>query len=300
MMETVTYRGWEHCLRLCNAEIEVIIPAAIGPRVIHAGFIGCDNEFYVDPEQAGRSGGEEWLLFGGHRLWHAPESLPRTYQHENAPVIFTERGVFTRVTGPIEAATGLQKEMDIRVDERENRVEIIHRLINHTLWGIQCAPWGVTMMAPGGTCVVPLPPRGQHDDNLLPSSSIALWAYTDMSDPRFHWGRQFILIDHDPALSSQQKIGAYVPDGWVAYARADHLFVTRFAVDPLETYPDRNSPVDVYVDGTILEVETLAPLAVIPPGGAAEWPILWDFYRGSVVPRSDDDVIRDLLPLIRP
>ena len=29
--------------------------------------------------EKGKTGGSEWHIYGGHRLWHAPEVMPRTY-----------------------------------------------------------------------------------------------------------------------------------------------------------------------------------------------------------------------------
>jgi len=46
------------------------------------------------------------------------------------------------------------------------------------------APWALTVMPPGGTCIIPLLPRGTHPEDLLPGNLLTLWLYTDMSDPR--------------------------------------------------------------------------------------------------------------------
>lgn len=297
-MEFVAYQGWRNCLRLANDVCELIIPGEIGPRIIHFGLLGGDNEFMIDPATAGQSGGEDYHLYGGHRLWRAPESLAQTYHPDNEAVQFTEHASFTRVTGPIEPGTSLQKELDIRLSPDSPCVEIIHRLINHGHTTIECAPWAISMMAPGGTCILPLPPRGLHDDNLLPASSLALWAYTDMADPRFHWGSQHILIRQESLAETPQKIGATVPSGWIAYARAGNLFVSRFTPDPQALYPDRDSQVEVYTDSAVLEIETLAPLTTLLPGASVELPLTWELFTGVEHPTSDTEVEKSILPLL--
>jgi hypothetical protein len=82
-MDMINYNGWQNCLRLENALVDVVITTDVGPRIIRYGFLGEENEFAELEEHAGQSGGKEWRMYGGHRLWHAPESLPRSYYPDN-------------------------------------------------------------------------------------------------------------------------------------------------------------------------------------------------------------------------
>ena len=65
------------------------------------------------------------------------------------------------------------------MNQRTGRVRVTHRLHNRGLWPVTLAPWALSAMAPGGTAILPLPPRGSHADNLLPVSHLVSWAYTD-------------------------------------------------------------------------------------------------------------------------
>lgn len=78
-VEKISYLGWPNCYRLSNDQVDLIITTDVGPRIIRFGFVGEANEFVEFPEQVGRMGEAEWLNFGGHRLWHAPENKARTY-----------------------------------------------------------------------------------------------------------------------------------------------------------------------------------------------------------------------------
>ena len=44
-IEQVSWGGWPHCYRLSNSEIELILTADVGPRVIRCGFVGGPNVF---------------------------------------------------------------------------------------------------------------------------------------------------------------------------------------------------------------------------------------------------------------
>ena len=295
-MEQIDYRGWENCYRLANERIEAIITADVGPRVIHFGFVGGENEFWEDQALSGKTGGTEWVNYGGHRLWHAPEVLPRTYAPDNDPVKVSEVDGWLRFQQPVEQSTGIQKTLELRLAAKAAQVEVIHRLRNTNPWTVELAPWALSVMAPGGTAILPLPPRGSHKGNLTPTSTLALWAYTDLRDPRWTWGTRYLLLRQEPEASSPQKIGASVPAGWIAYARQGHLFVKKFAYHESGTYPDKGCNVEFFTNSAILELESLGPLAALNPGSEVVHRENWQLYADVPVPLNDEMVIEELLP----
>ncbi|MDP8214012.1 MAG: hypothetical protein RAO92_03640 [Candidatus Euphemobacter frigidus] len=78
-IEKFTCGGWKNCLRLTNGLVEVVVTTDVGPRVIRYGFSDAPNMFCEVEKDRGRIGGDEWRMYGGHRLWHSPEDNPRTY-----------------------------------------------------------------------------------------------------------------------------------------------------------------------------------------------------------------------------
>ena len=117
-----------------------------------------------------------------------------------------------------------------------------------------------------------------------------------MADPRWTWGRKYVMLHQDPTVEKPQKAGLMVPDGWVAYARNGHLFVKQFDYAQGARYPDLNCSVEVFTNADMLEVETLAPLVLLPPGAAVEHIEHWLLFRDVPVPEDDADVDRDVLP----
>lgn len=298
-MRKVAYRGWKSCYRLDNGTIELVVTADVGPRVIRFGFVGAENEFAEYDEMMGKTGGAGWRIYGGHRLWHAPEMAPRTYYPDNQPVQVSERGSVVHVVQPVEKTTGIQKEIDIRLSPRRARVQLTHRLRNTNPWAIDLSVWALSVMAKGGRCIVPLPPRGSHPKDLPASNTLTLWAYTDLSDPRWTWGRKYVLLRQDPRAGDPQKIGAMVPDGWAAYARGGHLFVKQFPFVPGATHPDYGCNFETFTNGDMLEVESLGPMTRLEPGAVAEHVEHWSLFRGMPVPANDREVDRHVLPKVR-
>lgn len=298
-MQREEYRGWANCYRLSNGIVDLVITSDVGPRIIRFGFVGEDNEFKEYPDMVGKIGGDEWRIYGGHRLWHAPENQPRTYSPDNSPVAVEDHGGFVRTVQPVESSTGIAKEMDIHLHPTEARVRVVHRLRNTGVWPIELAPWALSVMATGGKSIIPLPARGSHPQNLLPGNSLTLWTFTDMTDDRWTWGQKYLMLRQDPNNSRPQKVGASVPDGWAAYARNDHLFVTRFEVKADANYPDLGAMVETFTNSDMLEVETLGPLVRLKPGESVEHVETWHLFRGVPLPNNDVDVERDVLPHVR-
>ena len=297
-MEKVSYGGWDNCYRLANDQIELIVTSDVGPRIIRFGFIGRENMFKEFPEQLGITKSDKWLLFGGHRLWHAPEAA-RTYYPDFEPVLVQEIENGLIVTQKPEPTTGIQKQMEIRMKPDSPEVQVKHILINHNVWTVETAPWCLSVMDVGGTAIVPLPPRGTHPEDLLPTSVLSIWPFTDMSDPRWVWGFRYLLLKQDPTMSLPQKIGVFDSDGWAAYANKNALFVKQTPIQFDGVYPDLGANFEVFTNDQILEVESLGPLEMIPPKGMIDHLESWTLFDNVPQPENEEDVEKYILPLLK-
>ena len=63
---------------LGNGLISLEFLTGAGPRIVRFSAFGKENLFAGIPTSVGTPYGE-FFFRGGHRLWHAPEALPRTY-----------------------------------------------------------------------------------------------------------------------------------------------------------------------------------------------------------------------------
>jgi hypothetical protein len=298
-MGRTSYKGWPNCYRIANGLVDLVVTTDVGPRIIRFGRVKGANQFKEYPETLGATGGSEWRIYGGHRLWHGPEVWPRTYCPDNGPVQVERLGAGVRLIQPTEPATGIQKELDVQLWPSGAGARITHRLRNNSVWAVELAPWALSVMAPAGKAIIPLPRRQTHAENLCPVSTIILWAYTDMSDPRFTWGHEYVLVRQDPTAETPQKIGATVPDGWMAYARDGQLFIKQFAYDRAARYPDLGACAEVWVDPEMLELETLGPLVFLQPGDTVEHIERWFLIDGVSMPLTEEDVVTDVLPHVR-
>ncbi len=297
-MEKLNYQNWPNCYKISNGIVELIVTTDVGPRIIRFGFVGDRNEFKEYKETLGRTGGEEWHIYGGHRLWHAPEGKPRSYWPDNFQVKIEKVGKIVRLTPDLEDTTRIQKQIDIEISEKDAHVKVTHRLTNKNMWAVELAPWALTVMDQGAKIIVPLPPRRPHTEVLLPTSLLSLWAYTDMTDSRWTWGRKYIMLQQDTAKADPQKIGAMVSDGWLAVANNGHLFVKKFDFVSGATYPDFGCSVETFTNDEMLEAETVAPMVKLEPEQSVEYVEHWFLFKDVPVPMDDADIDKNVLPKI--
>ena len=293
------YGGWKNTCHLSNGHIELIITLDVGPRIIHCGLVGGENQFAQYPAQLGATGGTEWRIYGGHRLWHAPEQRGRTYSPDNAPVEYSllDDGIELRQATD---QAGIRKALEIRLPEGSARARLTHRLTNEGQWTAPFAAWALSVMRAGGTAIIPLPARGSHEHNLLPKSSLVLWAYTNMSDPRWTWGREYILL-RQTSDGVPQKIGANLEgQAWLAYINAGVMFVKTAHYQAHAPYPDMGSSLEVFTDHAMLELETLSPLYQVAPHASIEHVEDWALFDEVASPRQDAEVSTQVLPHVLP
>ena len=296
-MEMVKFNGWKNNVRLSNKEVELIVTKDVGPRVIRFGFIGERNVFAEYKDQQGKAREKEWKIRGGHRLWIAPEEQPKTYELDNGTVEIerTKEGIkTTQTTGPL---SGVQKTMEISLARKTNNVKIVHFLKNMKRKPVTVAPWALTVMAPGGMEIVPLPQKMPHTESLTHNQRWSLWAYTDLGDPRLAYASRYVFFRQD-AKRGPNKIGIAHREGWAGYLIDDYLFVKRFKWIDGVTYPDGGCNFETFSNEDMLEVESLGPLVTLEPGQTTLHEERWSLHHKLPPIKTEADVdlhIRKLL-----
>jgi hypothetical protein len=302
-IRTVEYRGWRNNLQISNGAVELVITLDVGPRIIRFAYIGGQNVFKEYEEQIGKSGEDSWQIRGGHRLWHAPEDVRRTYALDNTPIKYerlSESSV--RLIQPVESISGIQKEIDVKLDDSGTGVTLIHRLRNTTLWDVELAPWALSVMSPGGTAIIPLPEKISHPGSLepgekpdyrgfVPNVNLVIWPFTDLSDPRWRWGTRYLTLKQDASAKKPTKLGMTHKMTWVAYLNNGVLFVKKIDYREGRQYTDGGSNFETFTNKDMLEIESLGPFEKIAPGKAVEHVERWWLLKE--IPNQTDDAAID-------
>lgn len=290
------YANFERCLSIRNGAVELIVATAFGPRILYVGAPGRRNLFAeVAPETQRKATayGDDWHIYGGHRLWYAPEHAERSYYPDNVAVQVepSTRGV--RLVQSVEAHSGLQKSITVALPDESARVVVQHRIENLGEQSVELAPWALSAMAPGGFAIFPQVPFQPHPDALAPARPLVLWPFTQMRDPRWHWGDRYLLLRQDPQRSTPQKVGLYDQAGYMVYALEDQLFFKCHLPRP-GTHADFGCNVETFTNELFLELETLGPVVQLSPGESVEQVEYWFVFGGGPLAHDEDAIARAL------
>jgi hypothetical protein len=301
------FHGWPNTYRLSNGLIEARVVTDVGPRIMDFHAAGGPNLLYVRESEAGKSGESEWVQRGGWRLWIAPERRETTYALDNAPCAAELMGDDTlRVTGPPQAAAGIQKIVEVMLKPGEPRLRITSRIKNISDHALTYAAWSLPVLRPGGRAFVP-----QDVGSLTAFDAIRrllLWSYTKIADPRYHFGDRLIEIDHTKVKAAppgqagrhddESKIGVDSAQGWAACLLDGTLFLKRFPHDAKGEYPDGGATIEVYSSHEFLELENLGPLTTVAPGEEIVLPEDWWLFTAASVSRDEPGALRGLADFV--
>jgi hypothetical protein len=288
MIKEIAYAGWNRNLRLQGPTTELTLTLDVGPRIIRYAHHEARNVFVELPAQMGGTGEKEWMIRGGHRLWTAPEA-DHSYDLDNSPVSWKkigENGV--EVTQPPSSSFGFQKMLRVEMLDGE-LVRITHLLTNIGSKPLTISPWALSVMAPGGTALVPQPARDLHPsefpedrkarpEEYLPDRQFILWPYTNLADGRYTFSEHFLRLSHHPDRPAT-KLGLKFSGGWVAYQNGDYVFAKHVPYDPAQPYPDSGANLELFTNQQILEIESLAPSTPIAVGETREHVEHWVLHK---------------------
>jgi len=295
MIQEISFAGWKRNVCLKGANTELVITLDVGPRILRYAFHDARNIFVEMPEQLGGSGEKEWMIRGGHRFWTAPEA-GHSYELDNSPVEWKKAGDSTvEITQPV-SPYGFQKTLRVEFGKDE-LVRVTHSLKNCGAKPLDVTPWALSVMAPGGTALIPQPyldfhpsefPEGREtkSQDFLPNRELILWPFTNITDGRYAFSEHYLRVSHHPERPAT-KIGLKLPTGWIAYQNGDFVFAKHFAYDPAAPYPDSGANFELFTNIKILELESLAPSLPLAPGAVRDHVEHW------VLRKVTDDLRRE-------
>ncbi|MBP1543385.1 MAG: hypothetical protein J6A16_04755 [Oscillospiraceae bacterium] len=304
-MVTITeiqYKNFGKCLELKNEKATLIVTLDIGPRIISYCLNGKENILLEDEERVFFERGDSfreyfgedktWYIYGGHRLWSSPESMPHSYVPDNDPVEYSvldggsEKGV--NLT-PLPTRTGQQHNIVIWMDNDSSRVQVIHNITNVSGAIVTLAPWPMTVCSAGG---VEIFPQSTRDNGLLSNRRNVFWSYSDINDPRFFLCNKYGTLKQVPGSEGKFKIGMNNEDGWAAYINKGQIFLKNFNMNIDGEYPDFGCNFETFTNGIFLECESLGELKTLKNGQTTSMTEEWELIEctDSFDARNEDSI----------
>ena len=262
---------WGKVLWLENGAVEIGVALDFGIRIVHLSCKGMENLFYEQPTDRSDSFTTEegWILYGGHRMWLAPEST-QSYYPDNAPVSYTmlEDGVL--VEQEEDPWKKEKKSLQIRFME-DGSVELLHSFQNTSDDTVTGASWGINTLSGGGVAEICF--NGERGFN--PKRVVSLWGHTDLHDPRVKFHKDGVTATHMESITDYFKIGLYVQPGEVVLTNKGQKMTIWFAAEPMDAYMDGGCNFELYLCSKFMELETLGTRTEILPGKTAQHREIW-------------------------
>jgi len=245
-----------------------------GPRLVRLRLQGSDENLFAEtPEMAWMTPHGLYSLWGGHRLWHAPEDPVRTYLPDDTGLLVEPFEGGVRLTGAHETPTGMRKQIEVRLERGRAGLLLTHELINEGMWAVEVSAWPVTQLPLGGWAALPLFST-QPGPRSAPDRTLVAWPYTDLRDPRLHLEGGLLLVQVTPGESL--KVGGYCPAGWLAYLHHGVLLIKTCEAPKGGQYPDMNCNLEIYANHLHVELESLSPLVRLEPGARLRTVERWE------------------------
>jgi hypothetical protein len=252
-----------------------------GPRLVRLMVTGSkDNLLAEVPDVHWPTPWGEYHLRGGHRVAVAPEALDLSYVPDDSGLQIEETAGGVRLSRPTETASGISKSIELQLHPDRPALTLRHAVRNDRSEPLEIAAWSITQLALGGIAVAPLRTTARFDRH-RPDRQLVLWPYSSWQDERLFADDDYVWIDAQSA-EEEFKIGL-LTNGWLGYLRAGLFFLKRFDPQLELLHPDLNTNAQLYCNHRCIELESLAPLAVLEPGQSSVHLETWEIYRAEGV-----------------
>jgi hypothetical protein len=276
MSATLTSFGpWQHAYKLVAGSLEMIIVTEIGPRILSLRIDDQPNILYVAEDAPAR---DQWNIYGGHRIWLGPES-EAAVAPDNAACQVTLLNDGIMVETPIDPLSKLQKALIVTPTDNAFRVRNIIRntgtmLATGTVWALTCVRPDAKVFFPWGR-----PGNWRMKKICYWTSWCGGKQTSNVQSPQWQPTEELFVIDPTGEVG---KVGTNGHEGWIGaiFPTADTTFYKRFSYQEGATYADEGCAIQCYTCKHMIELETLSPFGVIPPGEEVIHEECWKVRRG--------------------
>ena len=291
-VKEVLYGNFGKCLAISNDLMEIYVTVDIGPRIIKCNLKNKENMMFEDSgrifsndvsEMFGE--GKTWYTYGGHRVWLSPESFPATYYPDNDKVVYSVLSNGAEFIAATQDVTGIQITVTIEMAEDKPEATVSHKITNMSKKPINGSVWCLSVMASGGTALVPQPTK---DTGLLPNRTLVMWPYARFTDNRFTLCDKYVTVSQDVNATCAFKFGINNTSGKSAYINKGQALVKTIDYYENEEYPDNGCSTEVYTNELFEELESLSPLRTIEYGESITHVETWTLYDGVEISEKTD------------
>ena len=255
--------SWGRIYFMTDGKTDVGVALDFGIRIVHLSCAGMENLYYRQPDDLSDSFTMgDWRLYGGHRMWLAPEG-DHSYHPDNDPVSFKTLPDGVIVEQTLDPRQNIVKSLKITF-EADGTLRLDHSFRNAGETVITGASWGINTLDGYGSATIGF----SGVKGLNPSRTVSLWGDTNLNDSRLKFTKTEIQVQHAPS-SDFFKIGVYSREGKAVFRNKGQQLTLRFDTPEMDSLPDNGCNFELFMSKQFLELEVLGVKTEIRPGKAA-------------------------------
>jgi hypothetical protein len=280
---------------LCSPYLTLEYLAEQAQRIVRLSLAGDDrNLLFPSPDFGWDTPHGRFQIFGGHRLWLAPQVTGRTDVPDDPHVMVKEVAGGVRLFAPADPFSCISRTIEIRMDPACPVVQLSHTLKNEGVWAAELAPWTVTQVPLGGVAILPLATAPLGGNGSIPNRGVQFWPGVQLPQPRFEMCNRHFFYRVE-AMQGYFKLGCFSPAGWMGYAWNGLFFRKSFDAVYGPAYPDGGCNMEVFSHDQYGELEALGPIVKLEPGAVLNFQETWEVSRLEEVLGGLDEEIQEAL-----
>jgi hypothetical protein len=288
-IKKIKFENFSDCYECSIGSNKLVICADIGPRILYLSTGASGNILFEDKKNSHTN--SEWRLYGGSRLWIAPET-GSSYAPDNSPCktqLDRDRITVTQT----KAGADLVKSM--LITEKNGNFSIAYSAQNTGAFPVFCALWSITCALPKGTVFFPW----GNNSKEWQTKKIVYWQKwleysTNVESSQFVPGKDLFLINPSGETG---KVGTSGYGGFIGITADTYTFIKKSKRIESGVYSDDDCAIQCYTCSDFVELETLGPLQSIMPGLSTTHEEEW-IVTGKKVDVSNGAEIRTLVSSI--
>lgn len=286
IVSTVSYRGWETCIKLSNSVASVIVNPTYGGQILYFGLDNKnENVLWTDSVING------WTIDDFIKTRRSPDSgrldigTERTTEniHDSiwaGPYKVYVKGNEIRLQSIASQTMGIQVEKMYRFEDTRPILHVKQRMTNISNRDVEYCFWTRTLLPSGGIYYCDAQPDSFYslsfsemslrDDSLVPSDTVM---------QRIHLENN--MFTAFPGGNIERRYGINTTTGTFSYQYKDYLYVIQNKYDSHGKY-NCNRGVSftnmIYFCDKFIEMEPLSPMVKLAPGESYEYEEVWSLF----------------------
>ncbi len=281
-IKEIDYSSFGKCIEIKMGNKTMVVSKEFGPRILHFSINDNDNILFTDDEKS-ITNNKGWYMYGGHRLWLAPEGS-NTYNPDNQECKIEQNENEITFSG---YDPRLKLELKLTIYTKNNKIFVKNSLLNTGNSLDHGGIWAITCVKPEGIVFIPWSSQSNFKLNKIIYWQEWMGNITNITSKQYIPTKDLFLIEPTGEIG---KVGTAGHEGFIGITNDNYTFIKKFKRELSNNYPDDNCAIECYLCDRFIELETLGPNTVFMPDIPVEHIEEWILIEKKIDPYNGNEI----------